>query len=174
MDFFSNPHYQAIREHYVDRRAKRSGVLYLQHIDEGLIVLDAIQASQSACEAYCLHPIVQSNEALLTAFQADSVLRRYTIDLYAMALVMEYRSVANAYLSTRQIQSLSQIRLSPLLDVQHMLIADKVQNRKDFEYYHLGKHPRSSELERYFKNWLEVLGISESRYCELAKLIEQR
>lgn len=56
-------------------------------------------------------------------------------------------------------------------DVQHMLIADKVQNRKDFECYHLGTHPRSAERLPYFKNWLEVLGISESRYQELAGLI---
>ena len=171
MNFSDNPHYRAICEYYGQRRAERSGVLYIQHIDEGLTVLAAIQASQPACEAYCLHPIVQSNDALITAFHLDSVLHRYPIDLYAMALVMEYRSVANGYLSTRQLKSLGQIRLSPLQDVQHMLIADKVQNRKDFERYHLGTHPRSSELLQYFKNWLEVLGVSESRYQELAKLI---
>jgi len=169
--FSNNPHYEAIRAYYGQRRAERSGVLYIQHIDEGLAVLNAIQASQPACEAYCLHPIVQSNEALVAAFLPDSVLWRFAIDLYAMALTMEYRSVANGYLSTRRIQSLEQIRLSPLPEVQHMLIADKVQNRKDFERYHLDTHPRSAELLQYFKNWLQVLEISESRYQELAGLI---
>jgi len=44
---------------------------------------------------------------------------------------MEYRSVANDYLSTRIISDVQEIRLSPLPDVQDMLIADKVQNYKD-------------------------------------------
>ena len=47
-----------------------------------------------------------------------------------------------------------------------ILIADKIQNRKDFELYHLGKHERSDELDSYFKNWLERLNISEEFYQE--------
>jgi hypothetical protein len=50
-----------------------------------------------------------------------------------------------------------------------MLIADKIQNRKDFELYHLGKHERSSELDSYFKNWLERLDITEEFYQETKK-----
>ena len=50
-----------------------------------------------------------------------------------------------------------------------MLIADKIQNRKDFELYHLGKHERSSELEQYFKNWLERLNITEEFYQEIKR-----
>lgn len=172
MKFHSNPHYLAIRDYYGERRAKRSGIPYFHHIDEGLVVLNAINATQSACEAFCLHPIVQGNGDLLNAFQEGSVLRRYPIDLYAMALAMEYRAVANGYLSTRSIQSVSEIRLSPLSDVQDMLVADKVQNRKDFERNHLGSHPRSAELTQYFRNWFEVLSISEMRYRELAGLID--
>lgn len=52
-----------------------------------------------------------------------------------------------------------------------MLIVDKVQNRKDFELYHLGKHKRSNELNQYFKNWLERLSISEDKYHHLKQLI---
>ena len=172
MDFRSNPHYQAIRDYYGERRAERSGILYLQHIDEGLTILEAIHATRSACEAYCLHPIVQGNDALRAAFQDGSVLRRYPIDLHAMVLAMEYRAVANGYLSTRTIQGVQEIRLSPLRDVQDMLVADKVQNRKDFERHHLGTHPRTTELTRYFQNWLGALGVSDARYHELASLVD--
>jgi hypothetical protein len=45
-----------------------------------------------------------------------------------------------------------------------MLIADKVQNRKDFELYHEATHPRSKELAMYFRLWLEKLGVSEENY----------
>ena len=173
MEFFTNPHYQAIQAFYGDRRAKRSGVLYIQHINEGLLVLDAIHASQNACEAYCLHPIVQGDRELTIAFQPTSVLYHYPIDLYPVALAMEYRWVANSYLSQRAIQSIDEIRLSPLPEVQQMLIADKVQNRKDFERYHRDTHPRARELDRYFRNWLTALGITESRYQELAQRIDE-
>jgi hypothetical protein len=84
---------------------------------------------------------------------------------------MEYRRVANNYLSKRMINSIDEIELSPLKDVNDMLIADKVQNRKDFELYHLDTHERSDVLDQYFKNWLIRLGITEERYQELVKLI---
>jgi hypothetical protein len=64
------------------------------------------------------------------------------------------------------INSLDDIRLSPLKDVNDMLIADKIQNRKDFELYHLGTHDRSEQLDQYFKNWLEKLEVSEDFYNE--------
>src|SRR4051794_1444989 len=111
MNFAEDPHYKAIHEFYGERRAERSDVLYIRHINEGLLVLDAIDAALTARQAYCLHPLVQGDTELSAAFQPGSVLYRYPIDLFALALAMEYRSVANGYLSTRTIQSLDEIRL---------------------------------------------------------------
>ena len=45
-----------------------------------------------------------------------------------------------------------------------MLIADKVQNRKDFMMYHLHTHQRSKELEKYFNQWLNKLSVSEEMF----------
>ncbi|MDJ1501575.1 hypothetical protein [Xanthocytophaga agilis] len=59
---------------------------------------------------------------------------------------------------------MEEIRLSPLNEVNQMLIADKIQNRKDFERYHQQSHARSEELTIYFANWLKRLGISEEKY----------
>jgi hypothetical protein len=172
MEFISDPHYQAISTFYSDRRAKRAGVLYIQHVNEGLLVLDAIEATLPARQAYCLHPIVQGDTELATAFQPTSVLYQYPIELYALALAMEYRWVANSYLSQRTIHSLDDIQLSPFVDVQQMLIADKVQNRKDFDRYHRDTHPRAQALDHYFRNWLAALGITETRYQELVQHID--
>jgi hypothetical protein len=169
--FIDNPHFQAIKSYYGEQCAKRSGVPYIKHIQEGLVVLDTIHATQHAHEAYCLHPILQADEALAPAFLPESVLHKFPIDLYSLALAMEYRYIANSYLSHRTINSLSEIKLSPLNEVQQMLIADKVQNRKDFEQYHKTTHPRSAKLDLYFRNWLTVLGISEERYLELIECI---
>jgi len=150
--------YEIIDMVYGSEKSKRSKISFMNHIDEGLAILEWIGASDEAKRAYCLHPIYQTDDNLLL----------YANDFYIESSVliraMEYRSVANEYLSKREIQGIEEIRLSPLKDVNDMLIADKIQNRKDFEIYHEGKHPRSKELVKYFKNWLERLGVSEETY----------
>jgi len=119
----------------------------MNHIDEGLIVLDAIGAEEIAKRAYCLHPLLQDDENLKAVF-----------------LAMEYRIVANSCLSHHVGVA---PRASTIDAVNQMLIADKVQNRKDFEQHHKGVHPESERLSAYFANWLSELGISEERYQEL-------
>lgn len=89
---------------------------------------------------------------------------------YVIALALEYRNVANAALSTRVIASASEIALSPLDEVNAMLVADKVQNRADFLAHHAAVHPRARELARYFELWLERLGIDETRYQSLVRV----
>ena len=42
-------------------------------------------------------------------------------------------------------------------DCCDMLLADKLQNRKDFRLYHLGKHERTKELDHYFDLWIDYL-----------------
>lgn len=159
VDFEDTKEYKTISQFYGDQKATRSGVYLMNHIDEGLYILEKIGASETAKKAYMLHPIIQSDEALKQNYDQ---LKEF--DTKTIIALTEYRSVANEYLSSREIGSLDEIRLSPLKDVNDMLIADKIQNRKDFELYHLGTHPRSNELDQYFKNWLEKLGISEETY----------
>ena len=45
-------------------------------------------------------------------------------------------------------------------DVRHLLVADKIQNYKDFMKYHFGKHERTKELFQYFNNWFDFLDIN--------------
>ena len=152
--------YDIIQQYYGGKKAKRSGLFHMNHIDEGLAILEWIGASEQAKKAYCLHPIFQADDALVQ--NADS--NAYEFESPVLIRAMEYRSVANEYLSKREIKDISEIRLSPLKDVNDMLIADKIQNRKDFELYHESTHPRSKELAQYFRNWLERLGVSEKQY----------
>lgn len=151
--------YKIISDFYGDKIANRSGVRLMNHIDEGLYILEKIGASDVAKRAYCLHPIVQDDQSL----KENSYLLK-DIDSGVIIAAIEYRSVANEYLSKRVIESIDEIRLSPLKDVNDMLIADKIQNRKDFELYHLGKHERSNELDQYFKNWFTRLEITDEFY----------
>jgi hypothetical protein len=154
--------YKIISDFYGNKVTNRSGVKLLKHIDEGLSILDKIGASEVAKRAYCLHPIVQDDQSLK---ENSHLLKNIDSDVIISAI--EYRSVANEYLSKRVIKSIDEIRLSPLKDVNDMLIADKIQNRKDFELYHLGKHERSNELDQYFKNWFERLEITNEFYKDI-------
>jgi hypothetical protein len=168
-----NNHYAAIREFYGDRRANRSGIPLIAHIDEGLCILDHIGSSLHAKEAFCLHPLLQDNDDLIVSMADGSIFQRFSLDPAAIVLAMEYRATANAYLSHHCAGPHDEIHLSCLRDVNEMLIADKVQNRKDFEIHHLDRHENSATLFIYFNNWLRKLGVSEERYQELIRHIRE-
>jgi hypothetical protein len=155
--------YTLIENFYGDQKTKRSGVHLMNHIDEGLYILQKIGASMNAQKAYCLHPIIQSDDALK---ENIDLLKNTTIDNIVIINAIEYRSIANDYLSHKKINYIGEINLSPLRDVNDMLIADKIQNYKDFQLYHKDTHPRSQELTEYFENWFERLAISKQFYNE--------
>lgn len=168
----NNKHYLAISEFYGTQCAKRSHVPLIAHIDEGLRILDAIGGSARAKEAFCIHPMLQADEALRGSLDHHSVFNKWALNPSTVLLAMEYRHVANAYLS-HHFQSVDDhIDLSVSNEVNDMLIADKVQNRKDFEIYHLDTHKNSAILAQYFRNWLKHLGVSETQYRELVQQLD--
>lgn len=152
--------YKAIEEFYGDRVAARSCVPLMHHIDEGLQVLAQRNVSTRATKAFCLHPLVQEDSALATAYAGIASL---TDDAAVLTLALEYRNIANSTLSTRAIGGARDIPLSPLAEVNEMLIADKLQNWKDFVLHHRRTHPRSAALDDYFAAWHERLGITSER-----------
>lgn len=167
--------YQLIRQFYGNRKAERSGVPLINHIYEGLEILDRLDADEEVKQAYAIHPMVQNDADLANNFMMFQAFLPLTI-MYAM----EYRSVANDFLSDQveigpnawgreEVHPRKGLRLSPLPGVNLMLVADKIQNRKDFLTYHAATHARSRELDFYFNHWLRALDISEERYQELVK-----
>lgn len=178
--------YAAVAALYGERRAERSGVPLIRHIDEGLAVMTGLDANvgREAMRAYCLHPLFQNDAELKTAGVAYVAPSRHRHWPLPVMLAMEYRHRANAWLSDKvsgqrwtdsdgtvivnDLPSLLGLPdPGPLEEVKHMLIADKVQNRKDFLRYHLGTHKRSEELDVYFKVWLKMLGVDEGTYQRL-------
>lgn len=144
--------YLKIREYYGNTVTVRSKVKLINHIDEGIGYLNEIGASQDAIDGYCLHPMLQADEDLITNWNADFK----GITYKAVILAMEYRRVANSYLSTGKRSDFVDFTST---DIFHMLYADKKQNEKDFKLYHEGTHERSKELREYFNNWFELLDI---------------
>jgi len=164
------PEYQCVESYYGNKKARRSGVHLINHIDEGLFILQHYNASELAKRAFALHPLVQSDEDLKIFW--DNRSQYSNVDKDVLLLAIEYRNIANSYLS--HMPTRATVHLSPLSDVNFMLIADKIQNRKDFEIYHKGKHENSDRLSEYFSQWLSALGVSEEAYQILVSDLASR
>ncbi len=164
--------YRAVADLYGERRAERSGVPLIAHIHEGLALLRALGADEVVLRSFCLHPLVQGDEALRSSLRER---RLSACDPEAVALALEYRSVANGFLSWMEThpgyEDPREIRRSPLAEVDAMLIADKIQNAKDFGLYHRRSHPRAAWLARYFDAWLAALEVSPEQARRLTSLV---
>lgn len=155
--------YKMVEKEYGSQVARRSGVYYMNHIDEALYIMKKMGATYEAMEAYCLHPLVQGDKDLeknLFNITYSTVLYQEKPCSYAIALAMEFRNIANQYLSQRADKFFSiDMHLSPIPEVNTMLAADKIQNYKDFLLYHSVTHIRAKYLDKYFNEWLEALKI---------------
>lgn len=155
--------FEDVSRFYGDRCAERSGVPLINHIKEGINIMRHRHVSINAIAAYALHPMLQPDEEL--AKNGVNLAMCYSAQTLMFAL--EYRNIANAWLSdkvsTREDAggciAQGEPKLSPLYEVNEMLIADKVQNYADFLTYHSQTHPRRYELATYFEMWLKKLGV---------------
>lgn len=158
--------YQLILNHYKSFTAVRSGIKLMNHIDEGIKILQDHGADDFVIEAFCIHPLLQLDTQLVGLFSNLNDNLLLTLNPKVLILTMEYRKVANAYLCKPETDdwTIDKIRFScPLVldDVRLMLIADKVQNYKDFLTYHSSTHLRKIQLKQYFENWLKYLDCEE-------------
>lgn len=156
---------------FVERRwgtlnAKRSGTPYMKHIYQGLAILEQLKADNNTKTAYALHGMFQSNDDLVKTYKELSEVEYRAEEII---LVMEYRHVANSYLSYMPVPD--SIDLGPFNEVKLMLIADKVQNRFEFELNH-NKHENADRLATYFTHWLSVLGVNEEQYSQFCELFK--
>ena len=78
--------YRLINLFYGDRVAKRSQVPLINHINEGLIVLSDIDATDAAKRAFCIHPLFQADEDLEENYYLAS-----SFEPRVLMLAMEFR-----------------------------------------------------------------------------------
>lgn len=153
-------YYKKIQEFYKGKKAIRSGLDYMNHIDEGIIILEALRAPEKAIIAYCLHPLCQADSDLVSFMSDKDML--LLCDKETLVYAMEYRNKANNFLSPHINQRTPS--LSPLVEVNWMLLADKIQNYKDFLKYQSFYGPKVTmskekwdKLDDYFQEWLSLL-----------------
>lgn len=148
---------EEINQYYGYRCAKRSGVPLINHINEGIAILQAFNCSEKLQAAFALHPITQNEDLELFKWK-----HKHTT--FVTLLAEEYAKTANSYLCRPETDHIKTVKdLKGYIgegihsDVAFLLYADKIQNRKDFNLYHLGTHNRSKQLTRYFNIWIDYL-----------------
>ena len=181
-DFFKQilhkPFYRLIEQKYKGKFAQRSGVSYMNHIVEGAFILWKIYGfDEELIEAYCLHPIFQSDKLLSQLF-TDGSSELTIISPRVIVLGMEYRRVASSYTIKNKVKNPEDIEIGPLSKVHQMLVADKIQNKKDFMKYMYLKHERpgyqktSERSVQYFDSWLARLAVSQEMYEHVVEQVE--
>lgn len=155
-----------IRDYYGTQVAKRSGVPLIQHVLEGLEIMTGMGATEVAKKAFCLHPLLQNDEDLKKNWQRVSDMPEVSRQAFNLAMV--YRTKANSYLCREETDHFTLVDIENAVgfcsqNMIHMLVADKIQNEKDFKLYHEGTHERSDQLARYFDLWLQYLDIAEAK-----------
>jgi len=158
---------------YGDKHARRSGLPLIKHIKDGVRILRAINASEDAILAFIVHPIFQRDEEFHIYLDNPSIAD--CCSKKTIALAIEYRNVANRFLSNR-LTSITEEELDCVKaqceatpDIKSMLIADKIQNYSDMRSYNRGL-PNYIILEDYFLTWFELLEIDDPRREELCGL----
>lgn len=151
--------YKIMQQYYGNDKTKRSEVPLIYHIEEGGSILNTIGASDIVKDAYYLHPLLQSDEG----FNKNKSYDFTGINTESVILAMEYRRVANSYLSTNNIEDFVGFSCE---EVKQMLMADKIQNYKDFMLFHYEKHERSNELYQYFNHWFRLLNIDYNDWAD--------
>jgi len=167
--------YDIIESVFRYKKAKRTGLPYIRHIDQGLHLLRHLKASPVVQGAWCLHPLFQLDEQFLPLMKGHGASLLHGVNFMVVALAMEYRASANSYLTKDAMYIDRHPILSPVPEVNLMLGVDKVQNFRDAKL-HLYQHISRSEqdvLEGYFRSWLRALSLSlndiEEMVAELGK-----
>jgi hypothetical protein len=173
------PFYKLIQQKYQGKIAKRSGLGYMSHIQEGIFIIQLLYGDdQNLVEAYCLHPIFQ-NDRLLSQLLVENSSELSLILPQTIVFCMEYRNIANSYTIKNKIKNPESIKIGSLEMIHKMLVADKIQNKKDFMKYMYLKHERPSYVKasehglQYFDSWLDRLSVSKKTYTDITEKVEQ-
>ena len=158
--------YKLISDYYGDQKAKRSNLYLMNHVDEGIAIMLERGASEDAIKAFIAHPMFQDDEHFLDCENLESNIVVANCSKKVILLCAEYRKVANAFLckphtDNWDIDQIRDVTSIIIKDVHEMLVADKVQNHKDFLQHHALSHPRRSALFNYFNKWFQVLDCQE-------------
>lgn len=148
------PEYSAIEKYYEGKYAKRTGLHYMNHIDEGCYFInDFYDNNFEIKQIYCLHPIFQNGDEEKVDLSECSI--------NAKKLAKKYAELANSYLPKDYESDPPKTYTSTM--VKSALSADKWQNYKDFNN-NRGKFSltKQEQLDTYFNKWFKILNVPKN------------
>jgi len=162
-------YYKVISKFYKGKSTSK-GIPYTNHIDEGIGHLENLHVDDTTINAFILHPFVQCvnlvgtyGKTLLTEKELEKHINIFEIEPDIAHELLLYRKYANSYLCRPETddyayhEAVAAVEgLEQYPNVVKMLIADKLQNFKDFLKYRQD-HPRKVPLTYYFRFWLIML-----------------
>lgn len=153
----TNIHYQIISELYEGQKAKRTQLPYIKHIDDGLLILDDLDADLITKEAWCMHPIFQMPDLKEKVMDSKG---QPQIRLATAILAAEYAETANQYRTVNYQSFHDNLPEIPNSRVKKLLTCDKVQNYIELENTrHLLPYETVDRTHRYLLNWLHHLSF---------------
>lgn len=158
--------FQQISRYYGATTTQRTKLPWINHIVEGVVLVQQLGGRIHAADAFCWHPLIQSDDTFLETLA--EMQRYYNLNTSGEVLVntLGYRDAANRWLRGA-VSKDNQPKKHPLNDVNIMLMADKIQNRKDFEANEkLFSVEDASSLHYYFDSWFTTLGITPEIYVD--------
>jgi hypothetical protein len=134
----------------------------MNHIIEGAYFLtEVMPADDPFVEAFLVHPIFQDVDLPTQVIQ--KYVDTFELSTPVVSTAFKYRIAANSYLP----KDIHTGRQPPVIleqGLKFMLIADKIQNLKDFQRYFDKQNPRYKQLENYYDTWLSSLGAFSMAY----------
>ncbi len=178
------PEYPAVERWYGSRTAVRSGLPFMRHIDQGLLVLQELTDDMDVLRAWCVHPLFQVNEFFEPMMKQSESHVAPLINVVSnprvVVFAMEYRAVANAFLSTDHDyvivhEGTQRPRISVLPQVNQMLLADKIQNYRDARLHVFSKvsADEAKSLDNYFHLWFSALGVGGWEVARYEAILEK-
>lgn len=136
----------------------------MNHIDEGIAILRKLAADKDVIKAWILHPLFQTD---LENFQNRNY-GNLKLDIRVVTLGHAYRELANSFLPKDYRNSAPKVEPK---EIYQMLLADKIQNSKDF-YFNTGIEAcRREELDIYFGKWRLALDRHDVYWSKMQTFI---
>lgn len=168
-DFSAWSEYRQISQFYGTRTTLRTKIPWINHINEGVVLIHQLEGSIHEAKAFCLHPLFQADETYHAALSEACRIYNLNTNPEVLFSVLGYREAANRWLRNA-VTPTNLPQKHPLESVNIMLMADKIQNRKDFEANEavFGVEDAAS-LHSYFDSWFTALGITPEIYDDQVK-----
>lgn len=168
--------YIQIRKFYAGRTCKRTGVAHIEHIDQGLRILDDLNAPQDTKRAWCLHPLAQAVTS--GSDRKDKNVGAYLLGRWrnrvAATRAFDYALSADQVLSRDPLHRFDNIVKPTLASTYMMLVADKIQNYHHFESEWDSFDPQDRyRLSTYFDRWHDVLSLNPDQVGYYTALLKK-